>query len=159
MNGKVFIVLAFVCGYIAVDDALVFAMGSNEHAGVLENVFQRVHLVDKHIPRTGSHEKLDATDALLVQVRNQPFIVVCRSEIEGVVGYTLLGGILKLVVQGFDRSRLWIGVGHIHIAGNTTGYGSHTFGMHISLVCQSWIAEVYMVVDDSWKDQMPAWLQ
>ena len=144
---RVFAILFFIGSGIGTDDLLVFAMGSNEHTGIGKDILQGIHLVYQHVSGTGTHEKLNTAYFLLIEFGHQVGIVVGSSEIEGVVHDALGSCILELVFQCFQCGSQRIGIWHIHVAGYTSGSSSHTFGVHVGLVCQARITEMYMVVN------------
>ena len=58
----------------------------------------------------------------------------------------------KLLFQSLQRSRLRIAVGHIKIRGNTTCCRCTTFCIDISLLCQSRLTKMHMIVNDTRQD-------
>ena len=146
---RVIAIFLLVGGCIGTDDVLVFAMGSDEHTGIGKDILEGFHAVHEHIAGAGAHEELHATDVLLVQFSQIIRIVVRRSEVEGIVHDALGGGILELVFQSFEGCGLRIGVRHVHVAGHASGCCCHAFSVHVGLVCQARVTEMYMVIDDT----------
>ena len=77
-------------------------------------------------------------------------VVGSRAEVERVIHDTFLCSIGKLRLQCLYGSRLWIAVRHVHHRGYTSSRCSTAFARHVCFVCQSWVAEVYVVVNESW---------
>ena len=86
---------------------------------------------------------------MLVQLAEFAVIVVCSTEIAGMVYDTLLVQQIKFGVQGIQRSGHRICIGHIHDGGYTTCGSRTAFGEDVRFVGQPGIAKMYMVVDDA----------
>ena len=83
---------------------------------------------------------------MCIQLRERLDIVVGGTIEEGVVHVTTPAGSFKLVVQGFQCSGLWLAVRHIEIARHTTGCCCPALTLYVSLLRQSRLTEMHMVV-------------
>ena len=138
---------------VFIDNPLVLAVRGNQHVRAFEDAPQGVVVVHQHIPRARAQEQFDAADALLVQLREEFEVVVCRSEVARMIGQALLPEQRLLVLQGFQRRGLRHGVGHVHYGRDAASYGCPALAQDVGLVGQSRFAEVDMVVYRSRQQQ------
>ena len=138
--------------HIPIDDVRILTMCHQWQLAGLEDAFQRLLLVNQHITRRWPHKQLDAWNPVCRQLGKGFRIIVGGPIEERVVYVALLTGQSKLLFQSLQRSRLWIAVGHIKKRSNTTGSSSPTFCIDISLLRQSRLTKMHMVVNDTWQD-------
>ena len=128
---------------------LVFAVGGDEHVRTVEDAPQAVHAVHQHIACAGAHEEFDAADACLVQLGEEPVIVVRRAEVARVVHHAFLRQQRLFLLQGFEGRGGRVGVGHVHDGGHSACGGGAALAEDVRLVRQAGVAEVHVVVDDA----------
>ena len=78
-------------------------------------------------------------------------IVVGGTKEETVVHVALLGCEGELLFQSLQCRSLWHRIGHIEIGGDTSSGGGTALCVDIRLLRQTWLTEVYVVVDDAWE--------
>ena len=61
----------------------------------------------------------------------------------------------ELLVECFQRGGLRNGIGHIEIRGDAPEGCRPTLALDIGLLRESWLTEMYMVVDDARKNKTP----
>ena len=124
-------------------------MSSNQHTCFRKDFPQGFNTVNKHIPCTGSHKQFYTAHMFLVQLLQQLRIVIGCSEIKRIVYDTLVCSISKLVFQSFQSCCLRITVRHIHKRSYSPCCRSRSFTCHVSLMSQSRITKMYMIIYNS----------
>ena len=135
--------------HIAVDDGRVLAMGHNRQAGSSKDAVKGFTTVDKHVARRRPHEELDAGNAAMVKASEEVAIVVGGTEEEAIVHMTLLCRQAELLFQSLQGRCLRHAVGHIKIGGDTSGGSGTALAVDVSLVGQTRLTEVDVVVDNA----------
>ena len=85
-----------------------------------------------------------------IQLGEQFHIIVSSTKEESVVHVALLGRQSVFLFQSLQRCGLGHGVGHIEIGGHPSCSGSLTLAVDVSFLRQTWLTEMYMIVDDAW---------
>ena len=76
-------------------------------------------------------------------------IVVGSPKEERVVYNAISSSDGEFLFQCLQGGCLWHGVWHVEEGGDATGGSCTALGSHVCLLRQSWLAEVYVVVDDA----------
>ena len=90
-----------------------------------------------------------------IQQGEEMSISVGRAEEEAVVYMTASLCQQELIVERFQRGGLRNGIGHIEIRGDAPEGCRPTLALDIGLLRESWLTEMYMVVDDARKNKTP----
>ena len=78
-------------------------------------------------------------------------IVVGGAKEETVVHVALLGCKGELLFQSLQCRSLRHRIGHIEIGGDTSSGSGTALGIDVRLLRQTWLTEMYVVVDDAWE--------
>ena len=138
-------------GHVAIDDVRIFTMRHQGQLATLEDTLQDLLAVNEHVSRRRTHKELDARDAGSVELAEGIDIVVGGTIEEGIVDMALLTSQCLFLFQSLQRGGLRIAVRHIEVAGDATGSCRTALRIDVCLFRQSWLTEVYVVVDDTWQ--------
>ena len=147
LNVRVVAVERLVFSHVCVDNIGILAMGHYGQRAFFEYGFERLVVVNKHVSGRRAHENLHATYLIFVELLEHLGIAVRCSEEERIVYMAALGCMLKLLVKVVDAYGLRLGVRHVEEGSNASCGSCGRFALHISLVCQSGIAEMNVVVN------------
>lgn len=131
---------------------LVLAMCRDKHRAARKEVFERRWVVHEHVPGRTAHKSLDPADGSRVGFQHLVEVVIGRAEEKRVVrerGACCDG---EFFGQFFLRRGGRVGVRHFHETGRTARDGRPAFGKNIRFVRKTRLAEMHLVVDDSWDD-------
>ena len=142
---------------VRLDDLLLFAVRHDEFAGIAEEVVELLGIVDQHVARARTKEKLDGSVACGVNGEECVDILVGGTEHEPVVDRRIACREGFLAFEGFERGGLWIGVGHVDDRGHTTGACGAALAIERSrgILGIAAVAEMHMRVDHSRQKQKP----
>ena len=126
-------------------------MRHNRQTGRSENTFQRRPAIHQHISRRTAHKQFDARNTVLVELVEQCHIIIRSPKEETVVHMTLLSSQSELLLKRLQRRRLRNGIRHIEIGGHTASGRSPALTLDVSLLRQTRLTEMHMIVDDTWE--------
>ena len=129
------------------DGRRVFAVGEEDRRHFGEQSLQHSRIVHQHIAGGRAHEHLDPGHAGRIEGGDGIEVVVADPEVKAVVGHRVLCGLALLVGQGFEGQGRRLGVGHVHIAGDTADHRCPRLGVETALGRRAGIAEMHLVVD------------
>ena len=140
---------------VGADDLFVLPVHGYQ-PGEREDTLQCLFLVNEHVACGGAEEDLQPRNLLRVEPVNLRGVVVGGAEEEGVVGVGDVRGASHLVLPGLKRHRLGLGVGHIHEGGDASGHCGTALCLDVSLMGETRVAEVHLVVDDARQQPLAA---
>ena len=84
-----------------------------------------------------------------IQLLKERNIIVGSTKEKTIVDVTLLSRQCEFFLQCLKRSCLRHRIRHIKISGHTTSRCRTALGIDVGLLCQSWLTEVDMIIDDT----------
>ena len=148
---RIIAVLCLCSSYIAIDDVRILTVGHDDHGRCGKDTVQCLTTVYEHIARRGTHEELDAWDAMGIEQREKIRVIVRGTEEETVVHVALPCGKGEFLFEGLQRRGLRHRIGHIEIGGHSSGSRRTALSVDIRLLRQSWLTEMHVVVDNAWE--------
>ena len=132
-------------------DVLVFAVSHNDLICASEDALQALLAVHKHVACATTHEKLHSTGPVTVYLWQFCIVVIGSPEVARIVYHRFLPQQFYLLLQriqcGGLRQRVW----HVHDGSHPSSSCCHTLRAYVSLVRQTRIAEMHVLVDDTWQ--------
>ena len=135
--------------HITIDDVRILTMDHDGQTSRGEDTLQRLTTVNEHIPGRRAHKQFDTWYAVCIELFKQRRIPVCCPEEETVVDVTFTCGYTELLFESLNGCCLRHGIGHIEETGHTSCRSRTTFTLDIGLLCQSWLTEMHMVVNNA----------
>jgi hypothetical protein len=137
--------------HVAIDDVRILAVGHNDHGRCGKDTIQSLTTINEHIASRGTHKELDARNAMWIELGEETGIVVGGTKEETVVHVALLSCEGEFFFQSLQRRSLRHGVGHIEIGGDASNGSGTALCVDVRLLRQTWLTEMYVVVDDAWE--------
>ena len=135
--------------HVGVNHRRILTMRHDGHGGGGEDSVERLSAIDEHISCGSPHKEFYSRYAVRVETCEEVGIVVGSPKEERVVYNAISSSDGEFLFQCLQGGCLWHGVWHVEEGGDATGGSCTALGSHVCLLRQSWLAEVYVVVDDA----------